>query len=649
MKRSLGYVLIGVISLTACGGSSNNNDSSGELTPPPVIPQGLARCDIPTELNPVATTSAITFYTEDQYLAEQPGAITVTLNGNNVSDFSFNWTQLSGPTLTLKSIKSPVLAFTARESGSYKFEVTASKNDITYIESIEINLTAASAEQLSARVDHQASEGNSVSFRLDTPETNPPTEINWCLAAGPSLTVDISTPEQALLTAPSVNEDTISILRATAVINGETVTDDVQLLITKEAAITSSYFDERVAKTFAYNADSPYKNELQPCVYSNQLQQSCNISRLPLIGQKSGIDKQAILDRVLVSHQWMGENFEHFLENLDPNSDFATLLQSVTAVVISYDVRPSFYWVVTGAIYLDPNDLWLLAQERDTINEAPDYRSAFGNDLNFLMPWRYVKNNSYTSYITPRNVRVDRTAEQMMPDLASLLYHELAHANDFFPNSVHASLSGPTLLDDYFRRSDAKQLVSDQLTALYPLNSQEMTNLAEVSFKGETANDPQKAYIAADITSFFSPDRASDYYAYSTKREDAAMLFEEALMSHRYSIQRDVAVTDKPDNPTASSISVNWGQRGRIGDAKLENRAAFVINQMMPDLDGATLVNQLPDPIAMKQGQSWADNLAISPVNNAIEKSLALSGNVSEPTFVPKLRFSGDRHTKPMD
>ncbi|MGS0729032.1 hypothetical protein ACVBKF_22725, partial [Shewanella sp. 0m-11] len=252
--------------------------------------------------------------------------------------------------------------------------------------------------------------------------------------------------------------------------------------------------------------------------YSNQLQQSCNISRLPLIGQKSGIDKQAILDRVLVSHQWMGENFEHFLENLDPNSDFATLLQSVTAVVISYDVRPSFYWVVTGAIYLDPNDLWLLAQERDTINEAPDYRSAFGNDLNFLMPWRYVKNNSYTSYITPRNVRVDRTAEQMMPDLASLLYHELAHANDFFPNSVHASLSGPTLLDDYFRRSDAKQLVSDQLTALYPLNSQEMTNLAEVSFKGETANDPQKAYIAADITSFFSPDRASDYYAYSTKR-----------------------------------------------------------------------------------------------------------------------------------
>ncbi len=84
------------------------------------------------------------------------------------------------------------------------------------------------------------------------------------------------------------------------------------------------------------------------------------------------------------------------------------------------------------------------------------------------------------------------------------------------------------------------------------------------------------------------------------------MLFEEALMSHRYAIQRDVAVTDKPDNPTASSISVDWGQRGRIGDSKLESRAAYVINQMMPELNATAVVRALPTPIAMQQGQSWA-------------------------------------------
>ncbi|GIU25825.1 hypothetical protein L2719_04625 [Shewanella schlegeliana] len=643
MQRSLSYLLISALGLTACGGSGDNS-SGGIVTPPPVVPDGLVRCDAQSQHNQISTSSDLMFITEAHYKAGQPAAVIATIKGKNVSDYQYNWTQTSGPNLILISNKSPVLAFTASESGNYKFELTAVSSQASYTESIEISIDAANSAQLAIRVDHQASEGNSVSFRIDTPDVNTPSQISWCVAAGPDLNVDISSPEIALFTAPSVAEDTLSTLRVSAVIDGQSVTDDVQLLITKEDAITSQYFDERVAKTFAYKDNSPYKNDLQACVYSNQLQQSCTIARLPLIGQQASIDKQAILDRVLVSHQWMGQNFEYFLENLDPNSDFATLLQSVTAIVISYDVRPSFYWVLTGAIYLDPNDLWLLAEERDTINEAPDYRSGFGNDLNFLMPWRYVKNNSYTSYVVPRSVRTDRTPQELMPDLASLLYHELAHANDFFPRSVHASLSGPTLLDDYLRRSDAEQLVSDQLIELYPLASQEMVNLAEVSFKGETANDTQKSYIASDISSFFSPDRATDYYAYSTRREDAAMLFEEALMSHRYAIQRDVAVTDKPDNPTASSITVDWGQRGRIGDIKLESRAAFVIDQMMPELNGLSLVSDLPTPIEMKQGQSWSDNLTISPVNSPQLYRVAPKANSS-----PELRLSGDRHVRPVD
>ncbi|MCG9732181.1 hypothetical protein L1D44_20550 [Shewanella sp. Isolate13] len=643
MQRSLSYLLISAIGLTGCGGSGDS--SNGDIvTPPPVVPDGLVRCDTQSLNNPINTSSDLTFITEANYHAGQPAAVIATLKGKKVSDYQFNWTQTSGPNLILKSSKSPVLAFTASESGNYKFEVTAVGSQTSYLESIEISIDAAGSAQLAARVDHQASEGNSVSFRIDTPDVNPPSQISWCIAAGPDVDVDISSPEKALFTAPSVSEDTLSTLRVSAIIDGQSVSDDVLLLITQEDAITSQYFDERVAKTFAYNDNSPYKDDLQACVYSNQLQQSCSISRLPLIGQEASIDTQAILDRVLVSHQWMGQNFEYFLENLDPNSDFATLLQSVTAIVISYDVRPSFYWVLTGAIYLDPNDLWLLAEERDTINEAPDYRSGFGNELNFLMPWRYVKNNSYTSYVVPRSVRTDRTAQEMMPDLASLLYHELAHANDFFPRSIHASLSGPTLLDDYLRRSDAKQLISDQLEILYPLASQEMASLAEVSFKGETANDTQKSYIASDISSFFSPDRATDYYAYSTRREDAAMLFEEALMSYRYAIQRDVAVTDKPDNPTASSITVDWGQRGRIGDIKLESRAVFVIDQMMPELNALSLVSGLPAPIEMKQGQSWSENLAISPTSSPQQNRAAPQKNYS-----PELRLSGDRHIKPVD
>ncbi|MGL5360556.1 MAG: hypothetical protein ACRDBI_12710, partial [Shewanella sp.] len=323
------------------------------------------------------------------------------------------------------------------------------------------------------------------------------------------------------------------------------------------------------------------------------------------------------------------------------------LLQSVTAVVISYDVRPSFYWVVTGAIYLDPSDLWLTPAQRDSINEAPDYRSNFGNELNFIMPWRYVKNNQYAAQGFPMTVRATRTLNQINPDLASLLYHELAHANDFFPRSVHASLKGPTLLDDFERRNRSQSLVSDQISRLYPLTSAQMSGLAKVSFLGANANDEQKAYQPSDVSTFFANDSANDFYAYSSTREDTAMLLEEAMMSYRYQILRDVAVTNKPAQLSADSLIVEWGQRGRIGEASLESRAAFVIDEMLPELDGLSLIASLPEPLAMAQGQSWRQTLATSPttarLNGLPLQDLPKHGPQSE----PELRLSGDRHRQP--
>ena len=118
------------------------------------------------------------------------------------------------------------------------------------------------------------------------------------------------------------------------------------------------------------------------------------------------------MSRVVVSHPWMGERFKAFLEQYDQNDDFKNLLRATTAIVISYDVRPSFYWAATGAIYLDPNYLWLTQAERDTINEAPDYRSGFGAELQFEMLWRYVKDNDYANQYFPLEQRVNRNTNK---------------------------------------------------------------------------------------------------------------------------------------------------------------------------------------------------------------------------------------------
>ncbi|AVI68365.1 hypothetical protein CKQ84_22400 [Shewanella sp. WE21] len=631
--------------LAACGGGGDSQPDDSVVTPPST---SLARCT--DSISPLITTtsSSIRFQTEPNYVAGQSSTIIANILNRDSQDLTFRWQQIDGPNIALVSQNSPVLAFDTPTSGGYRFSLHVTGSNLDVTGEIGINVDPASTGVLNVRQDHQVVEGNNVSLRLGQQSELSAANISWCVASGPDLMVDVSDPFRPLFTAPTVTQDTITRLKVNANVNGNQLSDDVFVLTTSAPAIRSPYFDTPVARTHAYRPDSPYANVLANCVYSNQLNDSCTINTLPLIGQiSSDLNRETILNRVLVSHDWMGDNFAAFLAQMDPDSDFARLLQSVTAVVISYDVRPSFYWVVTGAIYLDPNDLWLTPSQRDTINEAPDYRSNFGNDLNFVMPWRYVKDNQYASLGVPITVRANRTLAQINPDLASLLYHELAHANDFFPRSVHATLTGPRLLDDYSRRNASKSLISDQVSKTYPLTSTEMMGLANVSFLGAAASNVQKAYQASDVSTFFSTDIASDFYAYSSTREDTAMLFEEAMMSYRYQILRDVAVTNKPAILTADSLIIDWGQRGRIAQDSLENRAALVIDEMLPELNGISLVESLPEPINMVQGQSWRQTLAISPANTQLKGQSNAAAINAESRFEAELRLSGDRHQHP--
>ncbi|MBV7317517.1 hypothetical protein [Shewanella sp. NIFS-20-20] len=605
--RLASVTLLGMLFLQACGGS---NDAADTPTEPPS--PNLARCDAPTGLTTVIDDDTYRVLTEANYFLNQNQQIIVQPKVSS-AQWRFLWRQLRGPNVEMISPTSPVLSFEASQAGEYSFEIAITTANSTVNEQVSITI-ANPSQALTARIDHQAVEGNNVSFRLDS--ANAASAISWCIQSGPDLQVDVSQPNRPLFTAPQVDNDTLSVLQVTANINGVSHSDQAFLLTTNQAAINSPYFDEPLARVHAYRSSS-MQAALERCIYSNQLTSPCRISELPLIGQTDNSDNiDAILDRVLVSHPWMGDNFDSFLRQMDPNSDFIRLLQSVSAIVISYDVRPSFYWVLTGAIYLDPSDLWLTPSQRDTINEAPDYRSGFGNDLQFLVPWRYVKNNQYANSVIGRDVRRSRTLDELRADLASLLYHELAHANDFFPRSVHQQLVGDTFVDAYNSRNNAKQLVSDLLTQGYPLQSDVMSGLAQVRFMGASANSTQRQYLPADISSFFSQDSANDFYNYSTIREDAAMLFEESMMSYRLNVIRDVAVTDKPETITADSIIVDWGQRGRIGDDALASRAAFVIEAILPEENGINLINSLPEPILMNSGQSWAANLGISQQQN---------------------------------
>lgn len=377
-----------------------------------------------------------------------------------------------------------------------------------------------------------------------------------------------------------------------------------------------------MGNTLAANPQSPFAGTLQDCTFSITRSDSCTLGELPLLGsevREPTIDD--VMDRVIVSHAWMGTRFRAVLERMPP--DMLLLLRGVTAVVISSDVRPAFYWTRTGAIYLDPEYLWLTPSERATIPDDPDFRAGFGAALQFAMPWRYVKDNRHAIIRVPRGFEQPRPLEAILVDIGRLLYHELAHANDFFPPERQAGLARHLQV----HQAVVSPIISDDLSLLMPLQSGEMRGLARVRFHGDDATATQSAYTPADVAGFFAPDAATVFYNYSTSREDLAMLFEILMMHARFGVELDHAVTNQPrgDNVTGDDYIVTWGQRNRLGEHSVRERARYAVARLLPEVSLDAYIDALPPPRDMREGESWNANLALDP--EPMHKALGKTGS----------------------
>jgi hypothetical protein len=601
----------------SCGGSEKNNEN-------------------------VITKETTIIALDNDLAIEQAVELLLYAPDENVTDIT--WQQTAGPSVSFLTPHSKVIAFTPKSAGIYSFSITYQHNNNT--KTLTKTITVAdNTSVLSARLGHSVLEGNKVSLRAWLASNVDKNSVRWQQIAGPKVTLtDYNDGDLAIyFNAPAVEKDQVLQFTVQATDGNTTYSDTIAILIENAAKIpNNAYFTERVAKVFPYQTTSPYVNNLVACTYSNALTSSCKLSELPLIAQQTETPTvDDIMSRVVVSHHWMGERFKNFLENYDNNNDFKNLLRATTAIIIAYDVRPSFYWPATGAIYLDANNFWLTPEERDTINEAPDYRSEFGKELQFVMPWRYVKNNNYVSRYTAAEQRTSREPQDGLYSLTSLLFHELAHANDYFPYTKWQNYSSNTRILD---AASSGTLPSDRLNSSYPLQSNEMRALAQVSFHGANANATQKAYSPSDISYFFSNDKASDYYNYSSLREDYAMLFDETMMYARYQIQRDVAITNNPqgENSNATDYIVDWGQRSRIGEETIKPRAKYVLSSVLPQLNAETVINNLPAPTLMRSGENWRDNLTLNGLKDPF------TNLVKEPINNPQNSYKANTENRPV-
>jgi hypothetical protein len=545
---------------------------------------------------------------------------------------SVRWQQTAGPAVALPADRTQTLSFDPPQAGTYAFRAEFTDPDgvaRSRTATLQVAAAEASATGLTLRASHSVRMGGPVSVRAwpTLAEGDSVKAVTWTQIEGPAVTLAANTGRVAYFTAPDVTRDTLVRLRATLHTSaGGIASDEVAVLIERYAQARPDdemaiWAGEHVPRVHAYVGSGPFAGVLRRCSFDPAMNAAnpynlCSLATLPFLAQTTDgavPTVEQVMARVLVSHDWLGRHFETFLRTHDQRGDFRRMLNSVTTVVLSTQVRPSFYSPLTGTIYLDAESFWLKPEERDTVNETPDYRSDFGSSLQYRTLWRYVKDGqSIYKYADPAQ-RVTRTLDEVHLDIASLLYHELGHALDWLPPAAYSTLQSryDVWVNLYTRYADMR-LTSDLVPAAHPLTSQLLRDLGQVQYRGAEATAAQKALTPADVASAFSPDLATDDYAYASGFEDVAMTLEEVLMQRRLGIRRDFAINDAAGTTAATTI-VRWGQRGRVGEAALRPRAKAVVQALTPWLDPAE-VDLLPAPIAMRANESWKDNLQLPAI-----------------------------------
>jgi hypothetical protein len=618
LRRELLAAAAAASLLAGCGGGGGGEGGGADTSPPPAV---IGKASVCADGSTAWGTTA-----KSGVAVGRNGAVVVAGCAGPID--SPQWVQTGGAAVQAAlSDKTQTLDFQAPSPGTYRFRVSfrdaqgAARSE-EVVQEVE---PAAGDTSLALRVSQSVRMGGNVSVRAwpQLAAGDAMRSIVWQQTEGPAVTLDTGDSHVALFTAPAVARDTLIRLRATLTTTaGATASDEALVLVEHHTQASENdsaavWRGEHVSRVYAYRSSGPHAAALRRCVYDTALRDStlCPLSQLPFLAQETGgalPSIEQVMNRVLVSHDWIGRNFETFLREHDSAGDLRRMLQSVTAIVIGSHVRPSFYYAGTGAIYLDADNFWLTPDERDTVNEAPDFRSHFGDPLQYTTLWRYVRGNTNIFRAYHPRQREARGTPALLDEAGWLLFHELAHALDFLPPAAYGSLvASAGAWANIAPRVQAGQLTSDRVPALYPLASSALAGLGQVRFLGAAADATQRAYTPQQVAAWFAADLATDDYAYASPREDIAMTLEEFLMSRRLDLRRDFAITPRwGPGTTGATALVVWGQRGRVAEPALRARLRLVVQQLTPWI-AAGEADLLPPPIAMRAGDSWTGNLTL--------------------------------------
>jgi len=364
---------------------------------------------------------------------------------------------------------------------------------------------------------------------------------------------------------------------------------------------------------YPYRPDGRHADVLADCALIEDFRDACPLSTLPFIVQENPTPAIGdVMDRVLVTHDWMGERFETLLESR--SAELLPLFGSVTSIVIGSTVRPSNYWTGTGGIQLDPAGLWLTVEEKANVSIEEDFRAPFRRLLGFRDFWDiHVAGRSIFGRFGLED-RSERTLRDIELPTMSLMFHELAHAADFLPPGT-SSLLDSELIPAAALEQLFTEWLSPSLDERLPLNSELLITLGQVRFRGETPTEEQSAVSGTVAGAEMAADGATHFYSYSTIREDFANLFETLQMKRLFDADVHLAYTVQPEDPenfSCADLQVEWGVLNRLGDPSVLERARDVTESIYgpdPTLDVFVAAQQGTE-IPMEVGVDFCTNLS---------------------------------------
>jgi hypothetical protein len=340
---------------------------------------------------------------------------------------------------------------------------------------------------------------------------------------------------------------------------------------------------------------------------------SCDVADIRPIGSyiTGDISLQDIKSRLVISHDWMADSFIVALQEIN-DQDLLNLFKPINTIVISYDIRPSFYSLKTASIYLDARYLWRNSEEWETIYQQDDYRSDYQTEFIFDSFLRYVDASSNAHIIGSNLYRTDsynsRTSSQISPGLFRVLSHELAHANDFLPPDLLTTLGeSGKIYDDYIKPGID---INDELSSAIPLTSTLLFEAAQIAFRGSDITDQIRNTSASEAGNSFDGDGGADFYGYYSQAEDVAMLFEAFMMYKKYGAVSDVAFVTIPNTNdiNCDDYIVKWGQRNRLADRNVRQRAILVSSKILARDITPDLTSLSSAPIDMTTDIGWCSS-----------------------------------------